>query len=170
MEKVRLTGFLKSTVLGLLLAAATSTFASDESPAPDFTLTNRQGQAVSLSELRGKVVLINFWATWCGPCRTEMPLLEALYKRYEALGFELLGVNVEENSVNADAFLRESPVTFPILYDPKNQVSQLFEVAAMPSTVLVDREGNVRFLHHGYQPGYESTYQDQIRALIRERS
>jgi len=170
MEKVRLKINLKLAVITFLLAFSTSAMASDAGQAPDFTLTDRDGEIVSLSALRGKVVLINFWATWCGPCRTEMPLLEALYKRYESLGFELLGVNVEENSRDADTFLRDSPVTFPILYDPKNQVSQLFDVAAMPSTVLVDREGNVRFLHHGYQEGYENTYQDQIRALIRERS
>ncbi len=138
-------------------------------PAPDFTLTSRDGQAVSLSELKGQVVMINFWATWCGPCRQEMPLLEQLYTRYESLGFTLLGVNVEENSKDADVFLKDTPVTFPILFDPENGVSKLYNVSAMPSTVLVDRAGNVRFLHHGYQPGYENEYQNQIRALVRER-
>ncbi len=138
-------------------------------PAPNFTLTSRDGQTVSLSELKGQVVMINFWATWCGPCRQEMPLLEQLYSRYESLGFTLLGVNVEENSKLADVFLEETPVTFPILFDPENGVSKLYDVSAMPSTVLVDRSGNVRFLHHGYQPGYENEYQNQIRTLVRER-
>jgi thiol-disulfide isomerase/thioredoxin len=112
--------------------------------------------------------MINFWATWCGPCREEMPHLEALHQRYNALGFTLLGVNVEENSGDAVAWLEETPVSFSILFDPENSVSELYDVVAMPSTVLVDRQGAVRFLHHGYQTGYENEYQTQIRALIRE--
>jgi peroxiredoxin len=138
--------------------------------APDFTLPRDDGQSISLSELRGQVVMINFWASWCGPCRQEMPLLEQIHQRYEPLGFTLLGVNVEENSGDAIAFLEERPVSFPILFDPNNDVSKLYDVIAMPSTVLIDRQGKVRHLHHGYKPGYENDYQDQVRALVRERS
>jgi len=164
---------IKALLFSAILAAATLpvvSLAETPAAAPDFSLTDSEGKVVSLSDMRGKVVLINFWATWCGPCRQEMPILEALYKRYETLGFTLLGVNVEENSSDAVSFLKETPVTFPILYDPDNDVSRLFDVAAMPSTVIVDRDGKMRFLHHGYQPGYENAYQDQIRELIRERS
>jgi peroxiredoxin len=77
-------------------------------------------------------------------------------------------VNVEEHSADADRFLAETPVSFPILFDPNNEVSKQYGVRAMPSTVIVDRQGNVRFLHHGYQPGYENEYQNQIRELVRE--
>lgn len=136
--------------------------------APDFTLQSRSGGQVSLSDLRGDVVMINFWATWCGPCREEMPHLEALHARYSDLGFTLLGVNVEEDSRLSDQFLAETPVSFDILFDPQNGVSELYDVIAMPSTVLVDRAGNMRFIHHGYQAGYENEYQTQVRALIRE--
>lgn len=136
--------------------------------APDFSLQSRDGGTISLREFRGQVVMINFWATWCGPCREEMPHLEALYQRYSALGFRLLGVNVEEDSENAEAWLEEMPVSFTILFDPENRVSELYDVIAMPSTVLVDRQGNIRFSHDGYQSGYENEYQTQIRALIRE--
>ena len=136
--------------------------------APNFTLQARDGGQVSLSDLRGEVVMINFWATWCGPCREEMPHLEALHQRYSDLGFTLLGVNVEEDSRLSDKFLEETPVTFDILFDPQNGVSELYDVVAMPSTVLVDREGNMRFIHHGYKAGYENEYQSQVRALLRE--
>ena len=139
-------------------------------PAPNFTLTDRDGNTVSLEDLRGQVVMINFWASWCGPCRQEMPLLEQIHQRYEPLGFTLLGVNVEENSGDAVSWLKDRPVSFPILFDPDNGVSKLYDVVAMPSTVIVDRQGNVRFLHHGYQAGYEDQYQNQIRELVRERS
>jgi len=154
-------------LIGILLAPAR---ADSGGPAPEFTLTDHNGTAVSLSDLRGQVVMINFWASWCGPCREEMPLLQQIHERYESLGFTLLGINVEQNSATAEAWLRERPVSFPILYDPENGVSKLYDVVAMPSTVLVDRQGNVRYLHHGYQPGYENEYQDQIRILVRERS
>ena len=156
--------------IGVLLAGVILSASAAEllGPAPDFTLPARDGGQVALSELEGQVVLLNFWATWCGPCRQEMPHLEALYERYRDLGFTLLGVNVEEDSSGADKFLKETPVTFPILFDPKSQVSKSYDVIAMPSTVLIDRAGNMRFIHHGYQPGYENEYQTQIRALLRE--
>jgi len=157
-----------AAVAALTLSAPAMT-ADSRGPAPDFELPARDGQSVRLSDLRGQVVLINFWATWCGPCRKEMPLLEQLHQRYEPLGFTLLGVNVEENPGDAEAFLEDVPVSFPVLFDPQNEVSRMYDVSAMPSTVIVDREGNVRYLHHGYQEGYENAYQDQIRALVRER-
>jgi len=136
--------------------------------APGFDLVSRDGGRVTLADLKGEVVMVNFWATWCGPCREEMPHLEALYQRYSGLGFTLLGVNVEEDASGADEFLAGTPVSFPILFDPENEVSKRYNVVAMPSTVLIDRSGNMRFIHHGYKPGYENDYQSQIRALLRE--
>lgn len=139
-----------------------------EGKAPDFTLKSRSGENVKLSELRGEVVMINFWASWCAPCRQEMPLLEEMYKKYSDLGFVLLGVNVEEDSSKAVELLRDVPVSFPILYDNKNEVTKLYKVVAMPSTVMVDRDGNMRYLHRGYLPGYEADYMKQIKELVRE--
>lgn len=136
--------------------------------APDFTLKSNSGENLKLSEYRGEVVMINFWASWCGPCRQEMPLLDELYKNYQPLGFTILGVNVEENPQKAKSLLKDIPVSFPVLFDTDNTVSRLYDVVAMPSTVLVDRAGNVRYLHKGYKPGYEQSYQEQIRSLIRE--
>ena len=139
-----------------------------EGKAPDFTLKSRSGENIKLSELRGDVVMINFWASWCAPCRQEMPLLEEMYKKYSDLGFVLLGVNVEEDSSKAVELLRDVPVSFPILYDNKNEVTKLYKVVAMPSTVMVDRDGNMRYLHRGYLPGYEAEYVKQIKELVRE--
>jgi peroxiredoxin len=150
------------------LCAAASHAELTESPAPDFTLKSNAGENLKLSEFRGDVVMINFWASWCGPCRQEMPLLDELYNNYKPLGFTILGVNVEEDSDKAKAVLKDIPVNFPVLFDTQNTVSRLYNVVAMPSTVLVDREGKVRYLHKGYKPGYEQQYQEQIRSLIRE--
>lgn len=144
-------------------------FASPVSgPAPDFTLKSLKGPNLKLSEYRGDVVMINFWASWCAPCRQEMPILNDLYRRYRDAGFTLLGVNVEEDSAQAATMARELKVVFPILFDTSNKVSKLYSVQAMPSTILVDRDGNMRFLHRGYKPGYEDEYQKQVRELMRE--
>ncbi|MDH5179790.1 MAG: TlpA family protein disulfide reductase [Gammaproteobacteria bacterium] len=136
--------------------------------APDFTLKSNSGKNLKLSEFRGQVVMINFWASWCAPCRQEMPHLENLYNKYHKLGFTILGVNVEENSDKAKSLLKDIKVSFPVLFDTGNSVSKKYNVSAMPSTVLVDRNGNMRFLHKGYKPGYENDYAKQIRTLIRE--
>ena len=154
------------TMLVASLAWAAQTLSG---PAPGFTLQSLDGQQVSLASLKGKVVMVNFWATWCVPCRQEMPHLQALYERYNSLGFELLAVNVEkDNAAGARKWLEETPVTFPVLFDPNNQVTKLYKVQTMPSTVMVARDGTMRFIHHGYKPGYEGEYQTQVRALLRE--
>jgi peroxiredoxin len=159
---------LRTTGFAGLLMAAGANADINSGPAPDFALKSHSGENLRLSEFRGEVVMINFWASWCGPCRQEMPLLDELYTQYQPLGFTILGVNVEEDPSKAKQLLKESPVNFPILYDDKSEVSKLYKVVAMPSTVLVDRDGNVRYLHQGYKPGYEESYQHQVRALIRE--
>jgi thiol-disulfide isomerase/thioredoxin len=156
---------------GLLVAALLSTPAlavAPAGPAPAFQLKSMAGTDVSLAQYKGQVVMINFWATWCGPCRQEMPLLEQLHKKYKPMGFTLLGVNVEPDSSLAADWLKATPVTFPILFDTRSEVSKLYQVAGMPSTVIIDRKGNVRWLHRGYKPGDENKYLDQIRALVRE--
>jgi len=158
---------IAATTLTLLLALP-ALAASSASPAPLFTLDARGGHAVSLAQYHGQVVMLNFWASWCGPCRQEMPLLESIYKKYRSAGFTLLGVNVEPDSKAADEWLKQTPVSFPILYDRDSKVSKLYDVAGMPSTVIIDRSGRLRMLHRGYKPGDESEYLDSIRALIRE--
>jgi DsbE subfamily thiol:disulfide oxidoreductase len=136
--------------------------------APDFTLKSRDGKNVRLSDLRGQVVLLNFWASWCGPCRQEMPILDDIHKQYSSLGFSVLGVNLDAKSSKAINYLKDTPVTFPVLYDPKGDVSGTYGVQAMPSTVIIDKDGNVRFLHEGYKSGYEDDYRKQIKKLLRE--
>ena len=163
---------LKKTIclaaISSLLIAGSAYADINAGPAPDFTLKSDSGSNLRLSEFRGEVVMINFWASWCGPCRQEMPLLDQLYTRYNPLGFTILGINVEEDSKLAEKLLEEIPVNFPILFDTENAVSEKYNVVAMPSTIMVDRDGNMRYLHLGYMPGYEVDYETQIKELIRE--
>jgi thiol-disulfide isomerase/thioredoxin len=153
-------------VAGLLATPALAV--APAGPAPKFQLTSMAGKPVSLESLKGQVVMINFWASWCGPCREEMPVLEKLYTKYKPMGFTMIGVNVEPDSKLAAEWLKATPVTFPILFDTKSEVSKLYQVSSMPSTVIVDRKGNLRWMHRGYKAGAENEYLDQIRALVRE--
>lgn len=157
-----------ATVLTGILLAMPVTAGVVSGVAPDFALKSHSGNNIRLSELRGEVVLINFWASWCGPCRQEMPLLDELHNKYKALGFTVLGVNVEQDTYQARKLLKDMPVSFPVLFDESSVVSKQYDVIAMPSTVLVDRNGNMRYLHKGYKPGLEEVYLEQVRELIRE--
>jgi thiol-disulfide isomerase/thioredoxin len=163
---------IKGLVKGLALTAAlvSATFAASSSgPAPGFQLSARGGKSINLAQFKGQVVMINFWATWCGPCRQEMPLLEDIHKKYKAMGFTMLGVNVEPDSAAAEAWLsKQKPVTFPIAFDTESKVSKLYKVAGMPTTVFVDRKGNFRVMHKGYKPGDENFYLTQIRSMLKE--
>ena len=164
---------VKNCLLGIVFSAlaATSLAASGSltgRTAPDFALKSSTGENLRLSEYRGDVVMINFWATWCGPCRQEMPLLDELHSRYERVGFSLLGVNIDDDAGKAMNMVSELGVTFPVLFDHRKEVSKMYEVDAMPTTVILDREGTVRHIHYGYKPGYEEKYLDQIRSLLRE--
>jgi len=167
MRSSSLTRLLRVTAFAAL-AMACSLVGASTTVAPGFTLPSRSGDSISLEQLKGQVVMLNFWASWCGPCRQEMPLLDQMHKRYSSLGFTLLGVNVEEDTTAAEKWLAQTPVTFPVLYDKDNKVSQLYQVDSMPSTVFIDRKGNVRYLHRGYKPGDEGEYLNQIRALLKE--
>ena len=162
------TSFTRALLIAGALALPAVALPTPTGSAPEFQLAAMAGNTINLSQYKGQVVMINFWATWCGPCRQEMPLLEQLHKKYKPLGFTMLGVNVEPDSAGAVQWLKATPVTFPILFDTDSKVSKLYAVSGMPSTVIVDRKGQVRFVHRGYKAGDENEYLNQIRALVRE--
>lgn len=156
--------------LSLVLLAMLALFpqASLAEMAPDFSLKTWQGDNVRLAEQRGDIILINFWASWCGPCLQEMPKLEQLAQKYQDLGVQVWGVNVETDTAAALAYLAKLPVTFPILFDNENKVSAAYAVKAMPTTVIINKDGKVKAVHHGYQSGYEKKYEQDIKKLLRE--
>jgi len=161
---------LRRWVQGALLTAVTALASAADAggPAPDFTLNELSGAPAALSQYRGQVVLVNFWATWCGPCQQELPLLDQVYKKYKPAGFTLLGVNVDKDAPAVKDLLARKPLSFPVLLDPANSVSKAYHVDDMPSSVLIDRKGMIRYVHRGYKPGDENEYQDKIRQLLRE--
>jgi thiol-disulfide isomerase/thioredoxin len=154
--------------IAVLLTSFNAFSSAKKGSAPDFTLASKEGGNVRLQEQLGDVVLINFWASWCGPCREELPYLEALQQEYSDLGFTILAVNVDQEPGKAEILLKDIAVTFPVLFDVDDKVSRLYDVQAMPTTVIVDRDGNQRLLHHGYKSGDEIKYKQAVKALLRE--
>jgi len=158
------------SVISMMVLLSSNSYASEtiKGKAPNFTLKSYAGSNQKLSEFRGKVILLNFWASWCGPCRQEMPLLNSLHKKYKKLGFTVIGINVEEDLRKAKQVVKDVGIKFPVLFDTENKVSDLYDVSAMPSTVIIDRSGNMRYLHKGYKPGDMKTYKKWVKKLIRE--
>ena len=162
----------KYVVISLFITVLTAPYSYAEEiknmPAPDFTLKSNSGSNIRLAEQRGKVVMLNFWASWCTPCRQEMPHLNALSEQYAPLGFALLGINVDEDPLAAERAINELKVAFPVLFDQDSSIADLLAVDAMPTTIIIDKDGNIRHWHRGYQSGYEDAYANQIAQLIRE--
>jgi peroxiredoxin len=161
----------RRVVLGAALAACASAAVPAVTPAtlaPDFTLRTMGGPNLRLQEQRGQVVLVNFWATWCGPCRQELPHLNRLHDKYRASGFQLLGINIDDDARVASELATRLGIKFPVLLDTDKKVSRLYDMSAMPATVVIDRDGRVRYIHRGYRDGFEKTYEQQIRELLKE--
>jgi peroxiredoxin len=138
-------------------------------PAPDFTLLNPDGRKVSLKDFRGKVVFLNFWATWCGSCRDEMPAMQRLYQEFGGRGFENIGVNVKDRRPDALAFVKRLQVTYPILFDPQGEVGVLYGAFGMPLSYLIDRNGVVVARLMGDADWYTPGARNLIRSLIEEK-
>jgi peroxiredoxin len=138
-------------------------------PAPDFTLETLGGEAITLSAYRGQVVIVNLWASWCGPCRAEMPALQNVYAAHRERGLEVLAVNstFQDSESDAQAFALGFGLTFPVLLDRDGAVSQRYLLRALPSTFFVDRQGVIRSVVFG-GPMTEAVIQTQIEALLQE--
>jgi|SRR5665213_1031040 len=129
-----------------------------------------QAVDLDLSAYRGKVVYVDFWASWCGPCRQSFPWLDDLVHEYMSQNFVVIGVNVDKDRDKAERFLSDTPVDFPILYDPKGELAAAYKVAGMPSGILIDRTGHVRFQHAGFSEKQKGLYEEQLQTLLAEKS
>ncbi len=135
--------------------------------APPFTLTTPEGVTVALDDLRGQVVLINFWATWCPPCRAEMPAIQAAYARYQDQGFAVLALTAGEDPATVAAFLRTHDLHFPALLDTDGQIHATYFASALPSSFFVDRRGVVRAVYKGPLP--QSVIAGTVEQLLAEQ-
>jgi thiol-disulfide isomerase/thioredoxin len=161
--------FVSAAMAAALLLAAPAARAIDGKPAPDLALPDSKGATVRLSAYKGQVVLVDFWASWCPPCKASFPALDALSQEYELKGVVVLAINVDEKRHDADTFLNAYPHTMTVLFDPKGQSPQAFGVRGMPSSFIIDRVGNIRFTHMGYTANVAEQYRQEIARLLSER-
>ena len=136
--------------------------------APNFTLKSLRGENIKLSEHRGEVIMLSFWATYCDTCKDGIPFLNDIYLKYRDKGFTLLSINTENDLKKVTKYLRGMQIAFPILFDDTHEVSKKYEVEAMPSTYIIDRDGRLRYVHNNFKKGFEDDFQKQVRELMEE--
>jgi peroxiredoxin len=137
-------------------------------PAPNFQLRDLNGHLITLSDLRGKVVLLNFWATWCGPCRVEMPAMEQLYRMFQRKDFEILAVSTDaQGAAITRPFQQENRLTFPILHDPDYRVGLTYGARSLPMTFLIDRQGVIRHQVFGARDWEAPEAQQLVQMLMK---
>ncbi|GLQ30048.1 TlpA family protein disulfide reductase [Litoribrevibacter albus] len=142
--------------------------ASAGQQASDFALRSVADGNIRLSEYYGDVVMLNFWATWCGPCKQELPILEQLQKKFKRAGFTVLAINVDTPDVDVSGYLKEFNLSYPVLLDESHSVVKEYNIRAMPGSVFLSRDGEVRHVHLGYQEGDQQKYEQIIEALLKE--
>ena len=159
---------LLKVVLPLLLLAVIGIACSPQStcpqlngPAPDFTLEDLNGKQVSLSDYAGKDIVINFWATWCGYCKTQLPWIQEVYDKYADSGLTVLAVNIQESYQQASQYIEKQGFTFPVLLDKNGSVGQLYCIPALPATIFIDSKGTVKF---GYPGAFRNV--EEIEAAL----
>ncbi len=155
-------------VLGAALLVVGPGLAAAPRAAPNVTLERPGGALVELSAYKGKVVLIDFWASWCPPCKASFPALDALQREYRGRDVAVLAVNLDERRKDADAFLSEHANQLTVLFDPKGASPLAFGVKGMPSSFLLDRSGAIRFTHMGYSGEVSQAYRRELTELLAE--
>lgn len=154
----------------VLIGLFTSLTFSADNVAPDFELKDLEGKKVSFKDFKGKVVLLNFWATWCAPCRAEMPSLENLYRSFKGKGLVVIGVSVDNSDNSVRSFVRQKKITFPILLDSKKEVSfDDYGVIGLPVTFLIDQKGIIVEKVFGERQWDSEEIKEKIKRLLEGR-
>jgi cytochrome c biogenesis protein CcmG/thiol:disulfide interchange protein DsbE len=153
-------------LLAFWLPAAMADAAAVGTPAPAFALPDATGKTIALDTLRGQVVYVDFWASWCGPCRRSFPWMNEMTQKYGERGFKVVAINVDKKRADADRFLAQMPAKFPVVFDPAGAAPTAWDVKGMPSSFLVDARGNVVAAEEGFTDERKAELEAKIRALL----
>jgi len=156
-------------LLAAIVNAAPAHAARIGDRAPAFDLAMADGKRVSLASLRGNVVYVDFWASWCVPCKRSFPWMNALHDRHRGEGFAIVAINVDKRRPDAERFLRDVPATFPVVFDAAGATPAAFDVKGMPSSYLIDRNGIVVAVEEGFHDEHVAAIEARIRALLAAR-
>jgi thiol-disulfide isomerase/thioredoxin len=154
--------------LALAALVTTTAVAAVEpgSVAPAFALPTAAGATVRLADLRGQVVYVDFWASWCGPCKRSFPWMNELQQRYGSQGFAIVAINVDKKREDADRFLRQVPASFTVAFDAAGAAPAAYGAKSMPSSFLIDARGNVVEIENGFRDDRKAPLEERIRALV----
>ena len=160
-----------NTSSGTNNSSNTNNTESNRQVAPDFSWQNAEGKVVHLSDLKGKVVLIDFWATWCGPCRMTIPHVEAIYKKFKNKGVVVIGVNLDNQSSRqkVEQFIKEKGITYLVIGDPNGAVASQYGATSIPRFFFIDKHGRIAKMVVGYNPNMEQTFSEEIESLLKEK-
>jgi len=145
-----------------------SPFYVSANPAPKFELASRNG-TVSLDTLKGKIIYLDFWASWCGPCRKSFPWMNEIQAKYEKDGFVVLAINLDKKRKHADEFLAETPANFTIAFDPSGKTADDYQVMGMPTSYIIDRTGEIKASHIGFLTKDQTKLEDSIKTILGEQ-
>lgn len=137
-------------------------------PAPEVSVTLEKGGEFKPADAKGKVLVVDFWATWCAPCKASFPRVDAIYQKHKAKGLEVVAVNEDEDVKKVPAFLAETKPSFTIAFDHDGKAAETYGVQTMPSSFLVDRRGVVRYAHSGYHPDDAAQIEAEVEELLAE--
>jgi thiol-disulfide isomerase/thioredoxin len=156
--------------IALLLGNCHLVYAVEEGQIPPVCTVQMQARqaGLKLNDYKGKVVLIDFWATWCGPCQKSMPFFNSLRNERQKDGFEIIAINIDEDQEIARQFLLSHPVDYPTAFDPGGECPKSYQVKAMPSSYLIDKTGKVRYIHLGYRDSDQAVLREHIQTLLVE--
>jgi len=169
MMKVNARKISKFLILGVVLALVSLMTAHNSSA---IALPGRpalsQAGLFEAEEYRGKVVYLDFWASWCGPCKKSFPWMQKMHQKYEGMGLKVIAVNLDKDKALAEKFLKKNPGTFTIKFDPAGDLAEQYQLIGMPMTYIIDRQGIIRYRHIGYVPAMQSHYEKQIVDMLKK--